>query len=110
MNPPARGAAVFVRSSRLWRFVLSPDHPFKPERSELAYDMCASRGLLSGPGVRVEEIEQPEEGLLETFHTREYLDVLSRAQSGREVDVEMLRHGVGTVSYTHLTLPTKRIV
>jgi len=88
--------AVFVHSSRLGSFELSPDHPFKPERAESAYRLCRSKGLLDGAGVRVAEIEEPEEGLLERFHTPGYIEALRRGESGREMDVEMLHHGVGT--------------
>ena len=96
MDTTERGGAVFVHSRRLGRFVLSAEHPFKTERSALVFEMCSRRGLLSGPGVRVEEVELPEEGLLERFHTPEYLGVLRSAESGREMNVEMLHHGVGT--------------
>jgi len=88
--------AVFVYSPALARFELSPDHPFKPERARLTFEMCADRGLLAGNGVRVVQFAEPEEGLLETFHTPEYIALLERAESGREVDVEMLCHGLGT--------------
>jgi len=97
MSAGARGDAVFVHSAPLGRFVLSPEHPFKPERAERTYQLCRQRGLLDGPGVRVEEIDEVEEGLLETFHTPEYLALLRRAESGREIDVEMLHAGVGTM-------------
>ncbi len=59
--------AVFVFSPALAGFELSPDHPFKPERSRLTFEMCAERGLLTGGGVRIDEFGEPEEGLLETF-------------------------------------------
>jgi acetoin utilization protein AcuC len=88
--------AVFVYSPRLAGFELSPDHPFKPERARLTYELCGRRGLLEGDGVRVETFEEPEEGLLETFHDAEYIALLERAESGSEIDVEMLHHGLGT--------------
>jgi acetoin utilization protein AcuC len=88
--------AVFVFSPALAGFELSPDHPFKPERARLAFEMCEERGLLTGGGVRIDEFGEPEEGLLETFHIPEYIALLERAESGREVDVEMLHHGLGT--------------
>jgi acetoin utilization protein AcuC len=88
--------AVFEFSPALAGFELSPDHPFKPERARLTFEMCKERGLLTGGGVRIDEFGEPEEGLLETFHTPEYLALLERAESGREIDVEMLHHGLGT--------------
>ncbi len=88
--------AVFVYSPALAGFELSPDHPFKPERAKRTFEMCGDRGLLEGDGVRVDEFDSPEEGLLERWHTAEYITLLERAESGREVDVEMLHHGLGT--------------
>jgi len=88
--------AVFVYSPALARFELSPDHPFKPERARLTFEMCADRGLLAGSGVRVDEFDEWEAGLLESWHAEEYISLLERAESGREVDVEMLHHGLGT--------------
>jgi acetoin utilization protein AcuC len=88
--------AVFVYSPELAGFELSPDHPFKPARARLAYEMCGERGLLTGEGVRSDIFSEPEEGLLETFHAPEYIALLERAESGREVDIEMLHHGLGT--------------
>lgn len=96
MSAAPRGEAVFVHSARLGGFTLSAEHPFKPERAERTWEMCRSRGLLEGAGVRTVEIEEPEEGLLETFHTPEYIALLRRAESGREIDMEMLHAGIGT--------------
>jgi acetoin utilization protein AcuC len=88
--------AVFVYSPVLAGFELSPDHPFRPERARLTFEMCRDRGLLAGDGVRLDRFDEPEEGLLETFHAPDYLALLERAESGREIDVEMLHHGLGT--------------
>jgi acetoin utilization protein AcuC len=88
--------AVFVYSPALAGFELSPDHPFKPERARLTYEMCESRGLLEGAGVGVDIFDEPEEGLLETFHDPGYIALLEKAESGTEIDVEMLHHGLGT--------------
>lgn len=89
--------AVFVYSKRLGEYSFTPDHPFKPERVERVYRMCGQRGLLSAPGVRVLELEEPEEGVLERYHSSEYIDILRKANSGDSVDVEMLHHGIGTM-------------
>ena len=88
--------AVFVYSPALAGFELSPDHPFKPERARRTYEMCRGRGLLDGAGVRVDEFDEPEEGLLETFHDPEYIALLEQAGSGGEMTVEMLHRGIGT--------------
>jgi acetoin utilization protein AcuC len=58
--------------------------------------MCSERGLFSAPHVRVIDVEAAEEGVLERFHTPEYIEALKRADGGTEVDLDMLRHGIGS--------------
>ena len=88
--------SVFIQSDALGGFSFSEDHPFKPERIRLVYRMCSERGLLSGDDVEVESVEEGEPGVLERFHTHEYIDALKRADSGNEIDLEMLHHGIGS--------------
>ena len=96
MNIARNGQSIFVNSFRLGSFRFSPDHPFNPERITRTYRMCQRRGLLAGPGARVVQVESAEEGVLERFHTPEYIEALKRANDGIEVDLEMLRHGIGS--------------
>jgi acetoin utilization protein AcuC len=91
---PAR--SVFIGSDALGSYSFSEDHPFKPERIRLVYRMCSERGLFSGAGIGIEEVEEGEPDVLERFHTLEYIDALRRADSGTEVDVDMLHHGIGS--------------
>ncbi len=88
--------SVFVGSDALGSFSFSEDHPFKPERIGLVKKMCSERGLLSGRDIAIEEVEEGEPGVLERFHTPEYIDALRRADSGMDVDVDMLHHGIGS--------------
>jgi acetoin utilization protein AcuC len=92
----AAGDAVFVNSDRLGAFRFSEEHPFKPERVKLVYRMCQERGFLSGRGIKVENIEEGIPGVLERFHTSEYILALKRADPGTDVDLDMLHHGIGT--------------
>lgn len=93
----ARGAkAVFINSESLGQFVFSPEHPFRPERVRRVYEICRSRGLFDVPGVEVVDVEEPEKDILYRFHSPEYLEALKRADSGRDVDLEMLKFGIGT--------------
>ncbi|HVO76903.1 MAG TPA: acetoin utilization protein AcuC, partial [Candidatus Bathyarchaeia archaeon] len=96
MSGDREAPAVFVNSSRLGGFRFSPEHPFNPERVTRVFRMCESRGLLSGAGIRLVDVERAEPGILERFHTPQYIEALRRADSGTEVDIEMLRHGIGT--------------
>ncbi|MCK4237431.1 MAG: acetoin utilization protein AcuC, partial [Candidatus Krumholzibacteria bacterium] len=88
--------AAFINSGRLSEFSFSEEHPFKPERVAKVYRMCKARGLLSDPGVRVIKVDKAIDGVLERFHRAEYVDILREAGKGREVDLEMLRYGVGS--------------
>ena len=96
MNGARKGQAVFINSNRLGAFRFSPDHPFNPERVTRTFRMCERRGLFADPDVRVVDVETAEDGVLERFHTSEYIEALRRANGGTEVDVEMLRHGIGS--------------
>ncbi len=86
----------FINSRRLGEVRFSPDHPFNPERVKRVYRMCEQRGLFASPRVAVVEVEEAESGVLERFHTDDYVAALRRANDGSEVDVDMLHHGIGT--------------
>jgi len=88
--------AVFINSESLGSYSFGPEHPFKPERVKRVSELCRSRGLFDAPSVEVVSIEEPEEGVLKRFHTRGYIEALKRADTGRDVDVDMLHHGLGT--------------
>ncbi len=96
MSAAREADTFFINSKRLGAFRFSPDHPFNPGRVARVFSMCGSRGLLSGERVRVVEVEEAEDGVLERFHTAEYVAALKRANGGAEVDLEMLHHGIGS--------------
>lgn len=97
MTVEAKTKAVFMNSKKLGRFSFSPEHPFKPERLAKVYEMCKRKGLFDGPGVLVEEVDEPEDGVLEIFHTSLYIDLLKKAGKGDDISVDMLFHGIGTM-------------
>ncbi len=96
MSGRASIRASFINSERLGRFRFSEEHPFKPERVGLVYGMCRDRGLLPEAFVKVVRVESEIPGVLERFHTAEYVDTLRRADSGVDVDLAMLQHGIGS--------------
>lgn len=89
--------AAFIFSKRLTEFQFSPRHPFKPSRAEDVYRMCERKNLLPDDRVKVVKVEKPEEGVLSSYHTKEYIEILKRAGRGVEVDAQMLYHGVGSM-------------
>ncbi len=88
--------ASFINSERLGRYRFSEEHPFKPERVGLVYRMCRDRGLLPETFVKVVRVESEIPGVLGRFHTAEYIEALKRADSGDDVDLAMLHHGIGS--------------
>lgn len=88
--------AAFINSRRLGSYHFGPEHPFKPERMVEVYKMCEARGLFKDPAVRVVDVEEAIEGILERFHTPEYINVLRKADSGTKVDLDMLHYGIGS--------------
>lgn len=96
MSETRKFKAAFVNTPRLGEFRLNPEHPFKPERLSRVFEMCREKGLLSDPGICIVEVEEAIEGVLERYHTQAYIEALRRANSGDEVDLEMLHHGIGS--------------
>ncbi|MFO7916339.1 MAG: acetoin utilization protein AcuC [Candidatus Krumholzibacteriales bacterium] len=89
--------AAFIYSERLAGYKFSPNHPFKPARAGAVYRMCKRRNLFPPSSAEVVLVEQPRDGVLADFHTGEYIEILKRAGSGREVDARMLFHGIGSM-------------
>jgi acetoin utilization protein AcuC len=90
------GRSVFINSDIMSGYTFSENHPFKPQRIREVYQMCKKKHLLEGPGVKVIDVNEAEEEILSHFHTYEYVENLKKANSGENVDVEMLRHGIGS--------------
>ncbi len=88
--------AAFINSRRLGSYHFGPEHPFKSDRIVEVYKMCEERGLFKNPSVRVVDVEEAIGGILERFHTPEYINVLRKADSGTKVDLDMLHYGVGS--------------
>jgi len=87
--------AAFLYSEALSRFDFGDDHPFKPVRAKNTMELCNRYGLLYARNVIRPEVIPAAPGLLELFHTPEYLEILKRASRG-EHDLEMLAAGIGT--------------
>lgn len=72
------GGAAIVYSPALASAVLRPDHPLKPVRARLCYELLQRSGVLDDPGVRVvPPLPATEEDVLRV-HTRGYVDVVRR--------------------------------
>jgi acetoin utilization protein AcuC len=71
------------------------DHPFKPFRGRLVYELCYRYGLLNHSWIKVIKPEPSGEEAMLSFHTKEYVDALKKADEG-QFRFEMFEHGLGT--------------
>lgn len=85
---------VFVYTKQLEAYHYPPDCPFKTERAEKTRKTLNSMGMLAGPGRKEVQAEPAERRILETFHTKHYLDTLQKSQSG-DWDIDALKMGIG---------------
>jgi acetoin utilization protein AcuC len=86
---------VLMYSYDLTQYEYKPSHPFKPVRARLMYELLNRYGLISEANQRVVTPPLMDEELLYLFHTREYIELLKRAEAG-EFTVEMLHANLGT--------------
>jgi acetoin utilization protein AcuC len=75
---------ALVYSDAWRRFDYGPEHPMRLERLGLTWRLMRAYGLTTLAGTSVLEPQPAAEDDITIFHTREYLDVLKAADSGRE--------------------------
>jgi acetoin utilization protein AcuC len=85
---------AFIYSDDFAKYDYGPEHPLKPFRLKLTYELIRAYGLLSLPAVSFQEARPAEEGELLLYHTRYYLDILRAANSGIAMPVQE-RYGLG---------------
>lgn len=85
---------AFIYNDRVGTFSYGADHPMRPMRLKLTYELIKEKGLLKLPGAAVVEGRKAEEGEMLLFHTPEYLNVLKKADSG-QVPEGGLAYGFG---------------
>ena len=87
---------AFIYSDDFAKYDYGPGHPLKPFRLKLTYELLKAYGLLSIPHVRVVEALPAGEDDLLLYHTRDYIDILKVANSGRKIpDAELYGIGFG---------------
>ena len=87
--------SIFYYSHELAQYDFGPDHPFKPERAQKAYELCNRYGVLNHPHITVKSPPTLKREKLLFAHSEEYLDVLERTSKG-ELFQGMLQFGIGT--------------
>src|SRR3990172_9006613 len=85
---------AFVYSDRFGAYYYGIDHPMKPVRLRLAYELLEELGLNDLPSSRRVEARPAAESDLLLFHTPEYVKVLKEANTGI-IPVGGSQHGLG---------------
>jgi acetoin utilization protein AcuC len=73
---------AFVYTDRFGAFSYGSDHPMRPLRLKLTYELIEEKGLLQLPEAEVIEARKARDEEILLFHTPEYLRVLRGADSG----------------------------
>ena len=88
--------SALIHSEAATRFDYGPQYPLRMERLGLTWRLMKAYGLTQLPGSTVLAPEPAAETDIARFHSREYLDVLKRANTGTEPpDGAMFGLGLG---------------
>jgi acetoin utilization protein AcuC len=88
--------SALIHSDAATRFDYGPQHPLRMERLGLTWRLMQAYGITRLPGSTVLAPEPAAEADIARFHSREYLDVLKRANTGTEpADGAMYGLGLG---------------
>lgn len=87
--------SVFFYSDALANFDYGRDHPLKPYRARKALELCRRYRLIDHPWIKLKEPSAATEEEIALFHSREYIDILKKADSGI-FSIEMFDYGLGT--------------
>jgi acetoin utilization protein AcuC len=72
-----------------------PQHPLRPERVQLTWDLIEATGLAASPRVRTLGCRSATDDELLLVHTPEYLDATRRAGDGQDGDFRRFGYGPG---------------
>lgn len=86
--------SALLYSEKFGSFFYGADHPMKPVRLKLTYELMEELGLTGLPSAKVVEARRATEKELLLFHTLEYLRVLKEANTGI-IPVDGPQHGLG---------------
>jgi len=86
--------SAFIYSDAYLDYDYGMTHPLKIVRLKLTYELIKALELLSLSSVQFIPARKAEEGILEAFHSREYLQVLKQASQGH-FDQSLYRYGLG---------------
>lgn len=87
---------AFIYSEKFGSFYYGNDHPMRPVRLRLAYELMEELGLFKLPSARLVEARPAKDSELLLFHTPDYIKVLKEANTGI-IPVAGPDHGLGMV-------------
>ena len=87
--------SVFVYTSAFDTYSLGSDHPFKPYKATMVYELCYRYGLFDHPWIKVYEPKPATADVMAEYHSLEYIDALKGCNGGNS-DFTMLQYGLGT--------------
>lgn len=85
---------AFLYSEKFGSFFYGSEHPMKPVRLRLTYELIEKLGLAHLPGAMMVEARPAKESEIRLFHTHDYVKVLKEANTGI-IPVEGSAHGLG---------------
>jgi|Deesub1362B_J571_1020462.scaffolds.fasta_scaffold04512_2 acetoin utilization protein AcuC len=88
--------AVFLHSERFTAFRAYEGYPWIFERSQATIELCRRQGLLEVKGVALRSPRRATLEELKSYHKKEYLGLLERANKGK-FEESMLASGLGTL-------------
>lgn len=87
--------SVFMYTSKFDKYSLGDEHPFKPYKATMVYELCYQYGLFDEPWISIVEPEPVGQEAMLEYHSREYVDALKDANGG-SFDFTLLEYGLGT--------------
>lgn len=85
---------AFVYSDEFAKYSYAEVHPMRPVRLKLTYELIKAYGLLDLANTHLVDARKATDDEVLLFHTRDYIDVLKKANSG-EPPADGWRYGIG---------------
>lgn len=85
---------AFIYTDSYFNYDYGPTHPLRIIRLKLTYELIKAYGLLDIPNIQFITTKKASEEDLLSFHERDYIDTLKRANEGQWVSDAYL-HGLG---------------
>ena len=87
--------SVFIYSQKFSKFKPYSGYPWSAHRTEATYQLCRKLNLLNRDWIRVRAPKPANESDFYSFHDKEYIGILKKANSGFSKEA-WLKFGLGT--------------